>query len=84
MEQWTYTAPINLKGDTTSRCRLGFWTCNIEDPLEPIAIINNEINVDFKQILASASIWGLIRTTVLEIDYQSFVSTPIFHCVERI
>merc|ERR1712161_180032 len=59
---------VNLKGDATSRCRLGFWTCNAEGPLEPIATINNEVNVDGKKMLSGGSIWGLVRTAALEIN----------------
>ena len=59
---------VNLNRDVTSRCRLGFWTCNTKGPLESIVTINNEVNVNSKQILAGGLIWGLVRTAALEID----------------
>merc|ERR1711957_283389 len=41
---------------------------NAEGPLESIATINNEVNVNSKQMLAGGLIWGLVRTAALEID----------------
>ena len=36
--------------------------------MESIATINNEVNVNSKQMLAGGLIWGLVRTAALEID----------------
>ena len=49
---------------------LGYWILGMQyrNPLNHITTINNELNIDCKIIASGGSIWGLVRTTALEID----------------
>ena len=72
---------------------LGSWVCNTESPLDHITTINNELNIDCKIIASGGSIWGLVRTTALEIDsskitivlfrHRFFIKWKRYNCLSR-